>query len=66
MGGTIMGTDPGDSVVDAETRVHGTRNVWVASSSVFPSAACVNSTLTIAALALRTARSVDESLRAGR
>ena len=66
MGGTIMGEDPGDSVVDATTRVHGVENLWVASSSVFPSSACVNSTLTIAALALRTADSVATSLREGR
>jgi choline dehydrogenase-like flavoprotein len=65
MGGTIMGARPADSVVDAECRVHGHDNVWVASSSVFPSSACVNSTLTIAALALRTGRAVDARLRGG-
>jgi len=64
MGATIMGEDPGDSVVGPDTRVHGHDNLWVASSSVFPSSACVNSTLTIAALALRTGRAVDERLRA--
>ncbi|ROU03764.1 GMC family oxidoreductase [Histidinibacterium lentulum] len=64
MGGTIMGTDPETSVVDADCRVHGTENLWVASSSVFPSSACVNSTLTIAALSLRLADTVELRLRA--
>jgi choline dehydrogenase-like flavoprotein len=65
MGGTIMGTDPATSVVDAECRVHGHDNVWVASSSVFPSASSVNSTLTIAALALRLGQTLDGRLRTG-
>ncbi len=53
MGGTIMGDDPSDSVVGPECRTHDHRNLFIASSSVFASGACVNSTLTIAALALR-------------
>ncbi len=53
MGGTIMGADPGNSVVDGDCRTHDHPNLFIASSSVFSSAACVNSTLTIAALALR-------------
>jgi choline dehydrogenase-like flavoprotein len=66
MGGTIMGEDPGDSAVAAETRVHGVENLWVASSSVVPSSAGVNCTLTIAALGLRTAGRIDARLRDGR
>ena len=53
MGTAIMGTDPRNSVVDANCRAHDHPNLFVAGSAVFSSAACVNSTLTIAALALR-------------
>lgn len=63
MGGTIMGADPLTSVVDAECRAHDLDNLYIASSSVFSSGACVNSTLTIAALALRIGETVAERLR---
>jgi choline dehydrogenase-like flavoprotein len=63
MGGTIMGADPLNSVVDAECRAHDLDNLYIASSSVFSSGACVNSTLTIAALALRIGETVAERLR---
>jgi choline dehydrogenase-like flavoprotein len=63
MGGTIMDDNPAVSVVDGMCEVHGHPSLWVASSSVFPSSACVNSTLTIAALALRTADAIDARLR---
>ncbi|MBV0911197.1 GMC family oxidoreductase [Anianabacter salinae] len=53
MGSTIMGADRSDAVVDGDCRCHDHENLYLASSSVFPSGACVNSTLTIAALALR-------------
>jgi glucose dehydrogenase len=55
MGTTIMGNDPADSVVDADCRTHGHPNRFLATSGVMPSAASVNCTLTIAALALRLA-----------
>lgn len=55
MGTCIMGADPADSVVDGDCRSHDHPNLFIAGSSVFASAACVNPTLTIAALALRTA-----------
>jgi choline dehydrogenase-like flavoprotein len=42
-------------VVDANCRVHGTDNLFVASSSVFPTGGYANPTLTIAALAIRLA-----------
>ncbi|MGK7753058.1 MULTISPECIES: GMC family oxidoreductase [unclassified Roseovarius] len=53
MGSTIMGDDPTDSVVDGDCRSHDHPNLYIASSSVFASGACVNSTLSIAALSLR-------------
>jgi glucose dehydrogenase len=53
MGTTIMGTDPRESVVDAECRCHDHPNLYVAGSSVFTTGGTVNCGLTIAALALR-------------
>ena len=55
MGSTRMGDDPGNSVTDAQGRVHGIENLYVAGSSLFPSAAAANPTLTIVALSLRLA-----------
>lgn len=58
MGGTVMGVRPGNSVVDRQCRVHGLRNLWIASSSVFPTSGQANPTLTIIALACRIAEQV--------
>jgi choline dehydrogenase-like flavoprotein len=55
MGTTRMSADPFQGVVDADCRVHGLANLYVAGSSVFPSCGPVNPTLTIVALALRLA-----------
>ena len=62
MGTTRMGTDPEHSVVDPACRTHDLENCWIASSSVFPTGGATNPTLTIAALALRTADAVDAAL----
>lgn len=54
MGGTRMHEDARHGVVDADCRVHGTANLWIAGSSVFPtSLGYSNPTLTVLALALR-------------
>ena len=55
MGTTRMSDDPRRGVVDADCRVHGISNLYIAGSSVFPSYACDDPTLTIVALALRLA-----------
>jgi choline dehydrogenase-like flavoprotein len=55
LGGTVMGTDPRTSIVDPECKVHGLNNLWIASSSVFPTSGQANPTLTIIALACRVA-----------
>ena len=55
MGTTRMGLLPSQGVVDPDCRVHGVHNLFVAGSSVFPSAGHANPTLTIMALALRLA-----------
>ena len=55
MGTTRMGGSADHSVVDSDCRVHGVKNLYVASSSVFPTSGHANPTLTIVALALRLA-----------
>jgi choline dehydrogenase-like flavoprotein len=55
MGTTRMSTQPRDGVVDAQCRVHGIDNLFIAGSSVFPTAGAGTPTLTIVALALRLA-----------
>ena len=62
MGTTRMSRDVRAGVVDADCKVHGMRNLYIAGSSVFPTGGAVNPTLTIVALALRLA----EHLAAGR
>ncbi len=53
MGVTRLSADPEAGVVDPQCRVHGTANLYVAGSAVFPSGGFVNPTLTVVALALR-------------
>ena len=53
MGTTRMHVASRHGVVDENSRVHGTSNLFVAGSSVFPSGGYANPTLTIVALALR-------------
>lgn len=59
VGTTRMGSDPGTSVVDGNLKVHGMANLYVASSSVFPTSGQANSTLLAVALALRLAQRLD-------
>ena len=53
MGTTRMHVAPEHGVVNENSRVHGTSNLFIAGSSVFPSGGYANPTLTIVALALR-------------
>jgi choline dehydrogenase-like flavoprotein len=54
--GTLMaGSDPAKSVVDANGRVHGLANVYVADGSALPRSSRVNPALTIYAWGLRVA-----------
>jgi choline dehydrogenase-like flavoprotein len=53
MGGTRMAIDPSAGVVDTDARVFGVDNLYVASTSVFPTGGMANPTLTLIALALR-------------
>lgn len=64
MGTTRMGDDPSTSVVDSRCRVHGYSNLYIGSSSVFPTGGFSNPTLTLMALALRAADEIKQSLSA--
>jgi paromamine 6'-oxidase/6'''-hydroxyneomycin C oxidase/2'-deamino-2'-hydroxyparomamine 6'-oxidase len=55
------GKEPSTSVVDADGRVHGCRNVFVADSSIFPTSGGVNPMLTVMACALRVADRVGDT-----
>jgi choline dehydrogenase-like flavoprotein len=55
IGTARMGSDPRSSVVDADCRVHGLENLFVAGSAVFATSSQANPTLTVVALALRLA-----------
>ncbi len=62
--GTLrMGSDAKNSVVDGELRSHDHANLFIAGSSVFPTSATANPTLTIAALSLRLAETIGTSAR---
>ncbi|ACL55460.1 GMC family oxidoreductase [Methylobacterium nodulans] len=50
-----MGSDPRTSVVDADCRSWDIPNLWICDGSVFPTVGGVNPSLTIQAIALRTA-----------
>ncbi len=53
LGTTRMAPDPAEGVVDANCLVHGTANLYMAGSSVFPTGGCANPTFMIVALAHR-------------
>lgn len=63
MGTTRMHADPKQGVVDANCRVHGVANLFIAGSSVFPTSGYTGPTLTIVALALRLADHVKRLMR---
>ncbi len=53
MGTTRMHGDPKKGVVDADSKVHGVGNLYVAGSSVFPTYGSSNPTMNLVALTLR-------------
>lgn len=55
LGGTRMADSPKFGVVDRNLKVHGSRNLYMAGSSVFPSGGHTNPTLPIVQLSLRLA-----------
>jgi glucose dehydrogenase len=63
MGTTRMGTDSKKSVANAAGQSHDHPNLWFAGSSLFPTSGTANPTLTIAALALRSAEAIKTAIR---
>ena len=63
LGVTRMHDDPKQGVVDANCQVHGLSNLFISSSSVFPTGGYANPTLTIVALSLRLADRVKSIMR---
>jgi choline dehydrogenase-like flavoprotein len=62
LGTTRMASDPRHGVVDAQCRVFGIDNLYVAGGSVFPTSGSANPTFTIVALSIRLAASLRERL----
>ena len=57
-----MARNPEQGVVDSDCRVHGTSNLYLAGSSVFPTSGALQPSLTIAALTLRLAERLQQVL----
>jgi len=62
MGTCRMGHEARDSVVDQFGKIHGTPNLFVMGGSNFVSSSAVNPTLTMVALAIRTADYIVDQL----
>jgi len=58
-----MGNDPYTSVVDASQRSHDLPNMWVVGSGSFPTVCTANPTLTLMALAFKSADSIIAALK---
>jgi glucose dehydrogenase len=65
MGTCRMGDNPRTSVVDRNLRVHGTRNLFVAGSSVFVTSGVAHPTLSLTALSLRLSDYLSAQLQNG-
>src|SRR5205085_4990872 len=66
LGTCRMGRDPSASVVNADCRAHDVPNLFICDGSVFPTSTAVNPSLTIEALAARTADRICEIRRRAR
>ncbi|BCW89860.1 hypothetical protein sos41_30280 [Alphaproteobacteria bacterium SO-S41] len=62
VGTARMAVDPKRGVVDADARVHGTANLFLAGSAIFPSSGQANPTLLAVALAARLADHLKAAL----
>jgi GMC oxidoreductase len=63
MGGCRMGNEPEESICNSFGQTHDIPNLFIAGSPTFVTAPSANPTLTIYALALRTAEYIKEELR---
>jgi choline dehydrogenase-like flavoprotein len=62
IGGARMSEKPNEGVVDANSRVHGISNLFIAGSAIFPTSGQANPTLTAVALAARLADHLNRVL----
>lgn len=62
MGTTRMHDDPKQGVVDANCKVHGIGNLYVAGSSCFTTGGTANPTFSLVALSLRLSDHVKEKM----
>ena len=60
-----LGDDPRTSVVNPDGRTWDHRNLWVCDGSIFPTSGGVNPSLTIQAMALRTADRIEALSKRG-
>ena len=58
MGGTRIGLNKSDSVVDKNLKVHGIKNLYIAGSSVFRTSGHCHPTYTLVQLSLRLAEHI--------
>ena len=65
MGGMIMGANAADSVVDLDCRAHDHPNLFLPGGGAMTTSGCGNSTLTMAALALKAADAVIGQTKRG-
>jgi choline dehydrogenase-like flavoprotein len=62
-GTTRMSISPKDGVVDINLKVHGSKNLFICGSSVFPTNGWVNPSFTIAAFGIRLADHIEKKLK---
>lgn len=62
MGTYRMGNDPATSVTDDTGRTHDHANLYLAGAGLFPTSGTANPTLTLSALALRSAEAISKEL----
>ena len=62
LGTTRMSEDPKKGVVDANCKIHGIDNLYVAGSSCYATGGAVNPTLTVVAISLRLANHIKEKM----
>jgi choline dehydrogenase-like flavoprotein len=65
MGGTIMGANSATAVVDLDCRAHDHPNLFLPGGGAMTTAGCGNSTLTMAALALKAADAIAGQVKRG-
>jgi len=63
LGTTRMSDNPKEGVVDANCKVHGISNLFVAGSSCFTTGGAVNPTYTVVAISLRLSDYIKEQIK---